>query len=43
MRLFGVRKKAEVGIDDTIKWIILIAILVVAGIGVGRIVSRAIG
>lgn len=43
MRLFGVSKKAEVGIDDTIKWIMWIAILIVAGLGVRMIVSKAIG
>ena len=43
MRLFGIKKKAEVGVDDTIKWIIWIAILVAAGFSVRMIVSKAIG
>lgn len=43
MSLFGIRKKAAVGIDDTIKWIIWIAILIVAGFGVREIVTKAIG
>ena len=36
-------KKGSVGVDDTIKWVIWIAILVVAGIGIKMIVSKAIG
>lgn len=36
-------KKAAVGVDDTIKWIIWIAILIAAVAGVRMIVSKAIG
>jgi hypothetical protein len=43
MCLFGGRKKAAMGVDDTIKWIIWIAILIVAGLGVRMVVSNAIG
>lgn len=43
MSLFGASKKAEVGVDDTIKWIIWIAILAAAGFGIRMIVSKAIG
>ena len=37
------KKKGSIGVDDTIMWIIWIAVLVVAGIGVKMIVSKAIG
>jgi len=43
MSLLGVKKKAAVGVDDTIKWIIWIGILVAAGLAVRMIVSKAIG
>jgi hypothetical protein len=43
MDLPWLSKKAAVGVDDTIKWIIWIAILIVAGLGIRMIVSKAIG
>ena len=35
--------KATIGVDDTIKWIIYIAILISAGFAVQLIVSKIIG
>ena len=43
MNFLRLNNKATVGVDDTIKWIIYIAILISAGFAVKMIVSKIIG
>ncbi len=43
MILLGLKKRAVVSVDQTIRWIIWIAVLIASGLAVRAIVSNAVG